>query len=199
MKITLYISLLLLPVMVLAQTENNYLSSKNEDTTRCISSGYFLEFVPVDNNFHRVKKGLIQNIASAIKTCGYSYRFDIAFKDRASSVLLPVQMNQYAVCMGNNHFYISFDDENDSSVNSIVLYYDIFNEHRNLLLDEFLGGTLPYEKEILNGTTMYLYKNKRGDHVGEIFLENNMTIAYYTKTPRLEQQLRHCIQSFKFE
>lgn len=188
-----------LPGILMAQTANRSLSLNKVDSVKCISSGYFLEFIPVDNNFQRVKKQLIQNIHLALKACGYSYSFDVKLKDVALCMILPVQMNQYAICVGNNHFYISFEDENDSSVNSIVLFYDVFNEHKNLLLKEFSTGMLPYEKEIFNGTTTYLYKNERGDNVGEIFLENNMTIAYYTKASTLEQQLRHCIQTFKFE
>ncbi|MEO6231146.1 MAG: hypothetical protein ABJB11_12395 [Ferruginibacter sp.] len=199
MKIILYILLLLIPGMLPAQTEKPYLSLNTEDSNLCISTGYFLEFVPVDNNFHQVKKKLIQNLDSAMKACGYNYRFDLVIKDFASCFLLPVLINQYAICVGNNHFYISFEEENDSSVNSIVLFYDILNEHKNLLLKEFSAGTLPYEIEIVNGTSMYLYKDKRGDCVGEIFLKNNMTIAYYTKQSDLEPQLRYCIRSFKFE
>lgn len=56
-----------------------------------------------------------------------------------------------------------------------------------------------YDSLIKGGKIMYRFRNSKGIYVGEIFLDNRMSITYYTSEAKMEVLLRVCILSCRLE
>lgn len=104
-------------------------------------------------------------------------------------------MNSYSLSFGNNDFFISLDDQDTASADCIVLYYGLANKYQSLYYHNIGTDGQQFDSLIIAGKVMYTATNNKGIYAGEILLGDNMSIAYYTGKPKMEQLLRTCILS----
>jgi hypothetical protein len=198
MKATLLLLLFFAQEFAFAQINKAAYLAKR-DSLLCITQTKLFEYSQVDTIFQLIKKPAIVNFIAAIKACGYGYRYDSGFEDKACQLLLPKWLDGYSLGFSDNDFFISFDDHNTASGICIVLFYDLKEECQQIFFRQMLQPGQQYDSSITDGKIMYRFRNCKGIYVGEIFLDNKISIAYYTSEAKTEEQLRTCILSCRLE
>jgi hypothetical protein len=198
MKMTLILLLLFTGEFASAQIDNAGYPA-NMDSIICITRIKLLEYSRADTLFLVVKKPAILNFIPSIKACGFGYRYDVEFEDKACQLLLPTWLDGYSLSFSDNEFFISFDNRNAESGNCIILYYNLKNDYQQHFFQQMRDPGMQYDSLIKAGKIMYLFKNSKGIYAGEIFLDSKISIAYYTSEPKTEEQLRNCILSCRLE
>ena len=194
MKAILVILILLTGKYVAAQATVN-VSHPLKDGATCITQTKLLVYEPVDSLFQKVTKPVISNFIDAIKICGFGYHYDSNFTDKACRLLLPNWLDEHSLSFGNDDFFISFDDDDPASTTCVILHYDLKEMYRTVFHQQFREAGSRAVVTQFNGKKMYTFRNEKGLYTGEIFLDENISIAYYTTEIGKIPQLKTCILS----
>ena len=184
---------------ITAQGNHETIKIQKRNTPVCITEMQFIEYSRVTNTYRYIKKRAVPNLAEAIRSCALPYRYRVNLEDIACTMTLPRWMDDYSISFGHDHFFISFTRHDDSTANSIVLYYDIFNKQRDAFFKDLADGRLNCDSIRKKGKTLYLFKKRKSTFVGQVFLSNQIIVSYHTSDKKLEARLRTCVLSFKFE
>jgi hypothetical protein len=133
-----------------------------------------------------------------IVACNYGFEYVQRYKDPPYELILPRSVRNWSFGSGNKMFYIRFDTHGDSTETSIVIYYDFSDQMKNFYFSEISAGK---EKENIikrNNLDVYKTMNWEGKYEGNLFYQNSIIVAYYTRDEKLQESLQKCITSLKY-
>lgn len=169
-------------------------------TDTCLFEMQIIEFNEVDSTFQTLSYKGFDDLIPHLLGCTQEYKFVSKFNDPPYELLLPADFNSWSFGYGDDDFYISFGNENDSiTETSIVIYYDFVDSNKNQYFSQIDKGKevknmIPFESKEL-----YLFKNWQKKSSGKIFYDKHMYVGYYTHDKTKEDVLRKCIASFIYK
>lgn len=183
-------------------TNSKYLELENYGvkTDTCLFEMRIIDFKELDSNLQIANYRGFDDLIPHLLGCTQEYKFVSKFKDPAYEILLPADFNSWSFGYGDDDFYISFRNKNDSlTETSIVIYYDFVDKNKKYYFSQIDKGKEVENKILIEGKDLYLFENWQKKSSGKIFYDNHMYVAYYTHDKTKEEVLRKCISSFRYK
>jgi len=145
----------------------------------------------IHNGFH---KPAIENFTAQIKMCYPNYKYPEEYIDHEMGIIFPSYLIKLTYGFTDNQFTIRFDDERGDR--TICIYYDFANKMKTTLLNYSKNDGQKVKKEKINGKEIIFSKNWEGRYTASIFLDNGISVAYYTKDTKYSTELQESILGF---
>lgn len=168
-------------------------------TDTCLFEMKIIDFEELDSTFQTSSYRGFDDLIPHLVGCTQEFKFVSKFNDPPYELRLPSDFNSWSFGYGDDNFYISFANNNDSiTETSIVIYYDFVDNNKNYYFSQIDKGKEVKNMISFEGKDLYLFKNYQKKSSGKIFFDNHMYVAYYTHDKTKEEVLRKCIASFRY-
>lgn len=169
-------------------------------TAKCIVEMEIFTFEEMDSFFRKFHYIGFDDLIPHLVGCTREFNFVHKYPDPAYEILLPKDFDTWSFGYGNENFYISFRSRNDTiTETSIDIYYDFIDSDKNYYFSKIEKGEEEKNLTSFQGKDLYLFKNWQKKFSGEIFYDNHICLAYYTRDKSKEEMLKQCIASFKYK
>lgn len=149
----------------------------------------------IDSVFTWMHKKAYNDIIPFLYNCNSDCIFTKAYPDPAYKFKLPSRATKISYGVRNNNLYINFTDE---EVTNITIHYNFKGDNKGSFFEN-LKANDKCDSVIIEDKKIYLFKNWQEKLAGEYFINNVLSISYYTTKAEDEGILRECITSFTFE
>lgn len=183
-------------------TNSKFIDKENYGvkTDTCLFEIQIITFEELDSTFQTAIYKGFDDLIPHLMGCTQEYKFVKNYHDPPYQINLPMDFNSWSYGYGDDNFYISLENREDSlTETSIVIYYDFTDRSKNHYFSQIESGKEEKNLISFNGKDLYLFTNWQKKYSGKIFYDNHIYIGYYTQDKSKEETLRECIASFKYK
>lgn len=155
-----------------------------------------------DSLTYNIEKRPMPGLIKYIKNCSSNYKYPADYQDKTFIIQVPSYLKRRYFTFGDNSFWINFYDTtsaDNSTIRSVNIYYDFDSSYKRFVFEEVSKGKRLVLIDSTSGRKVYPFTNYNGDYAGNIFMDNNIVVLYYTKEKEFEEELRKSILSFKLK
>jgi len=170
------------------------------NTDTCLFELRIIDFKQLDSTFQIASYKGFDDLIPHLIGCTQEYKFINKYYDPPYELMLPADFNSWSFGCGDDNFYISLKNRNDSiTESSIVIYYDFVDKNKNHYFSQIDNGKEIKNMVLYENKELYLFKNWQKKISGKIFYDNHMFVAFYTHDKSKEEVLKKCIASFRYK